>query len=364
MSKSDELKVLLLDSFRFLAPGTRIPSRNFIRNKYNVSRGTVDKVIDELISDNILYGIKGSGTFISSDSSLDLKNEIINWGVVVPNIMEDICPVFLRGIEDFAQKHSINTIICNTDNDPNKESEYLIRLINTQASGIIIIPTIIPGNNIKTYERVINSNIPFVFCCRFLQGLEHIPFVASNDFYGSYLATKHLLEMGYLNIGFISRYQYQTSIERYCGYTAALLEAGIEPNPDQVILKLNNVEKDLNKFFVASRALKNPPDAFLCHNDRIAMSLFNTLSSCGIKVSDNIGIIGYDNTSLCDLLNPKLTSVDFKNYEMGLKAAEILYKTSNDGTSDFIKTNVLQPSLVIRESCLGKKYLAVERQYK
>lgn len=351
MSKSDNLKKIITANLRIYSPGDKIPSRNFLKNKYNASRATIDKIIESLQREGYLFSVKGSGTFLTEKLFVDNNRDISNWGVILPNVASDICPLFLRGIEDFAHEHLIHIIVCNTDNDPAKEKECLLRLAEAAVSGIISIPPILPENNFPVYRQVIDQNIPFVFCVRFIEGLEHIPYVASNDFYGGYLAAKHLINCGYKNIGFISRHHYRTSIDRFCGYTAALHESNMSSIPGHSLLRFDEVE-DLRAFYSSAMSLKTPPDAFVCLNDSVAMLLYQVIKESDKAISENIGVIGYDNTNICELLSPKLTSMEFKNYEMGKKAAVTLYKIINK-IPDCPDTQLLQPEVVVRESCLG-----------
>lgn len=312
----------------------------------------MDKAVAELIDEGVLYSVQGSGTFVAIRD--EEKTGVISWGVVVPNIMDDICPVFLRGIEDFAQKLSINIVICNTDNDTDKEAEYLQRLADSGARGIIIIPTIIPASNHMIYKQLERRNISYVFCNRSIDSMEHVPFIASNDFYGGYCATKHLIKMGYRRIGFVSRYHYRTSMNRFYGYTAALLEAGLAIDRSIVAAELPNFQKNgVRNFLDKVLSLPSPPDAFFCHNDDVAVSLCRELVCRGKRISQDIGVIGYDNTNVCQALEPKLTSMAFRNYEMGAKAADILYDLTCGRKFEGFNTFVFQPELVIRSSCLG-----------
>lgn len=350
--KYDKLKKTIADEIRFMQPNSRLPSRHSLCMKYKLSRATVDKALTELIAEGALYSVQGSGTFVANCHSNGTG--VISWGVVVPNIMDDICPVFLRGIEDFAQKLSINIVICNTDNDPEKETEYLQRLADSGVRGIIIIPTIIPSGNHMIYKQLEHRNISYVFCNRSIDGMEHIPFVASNDFYGGYCATKHLIEMGYRKIGFVSRYHYRTSMNRFYGYTAALLEAGIDIDRAIVAAELPDFQnRGVKSFLERVLALPSPPDAFFCHNDDVAVSLYRELRESGKSISGDIGVIGYDNTSICETLEPKLTSMAFRNYEMGAKAADILYDLTLGRKFNGFHMFVYQPELVKRGSCLG-----------
>jgi DNA-binding LacI/PurR family transcriptional regulator len=92
-----------------------------------------------------------------------------------------------------------------------------------------------------------------------------------------------------------------------------------------------------------------------CFCDKITPGVYQAISEAGLAVSDDIGVIGYDNTDICEKLNPAVTTVAFKSLEVGAKAAEMLYKLINkEDLSDF-EYYLFQPELVVRDSCLGLK---------
>ena len=350
--KYQRLKETLYLELRTMQPNARVPSRHFLCNKYRLSRATVDKALNEMAAEGAIYSIQGSGTFVSPHFIESCGSSVVSWGVVVPNIMDDICPVFLRGIEDYAQRLAINIVICNTDNDPEKEMDYLYRLADSGVRGIIIIPTIIPSGNRAAFRQLDRRGIPYIFCNRTIDGMEHVPFVSSNDFYGGYCATKHLIENGYRRIGFISRYHYRTSMNRFYGYTAALLEAGLSIDRSIVASELKDFQSTgVDAFLKGVFSMEDPPDAFFCHNDDVAVQVCAALQAEGKRIPQDVGVIGYDNTNICETMEPKLTSVAFRNYEMGNKAAEILHNLTCGRRLKGFNIFVFQPELVIRSSC-------------
>lgn len=362
MSKYRSFKEKILLEMSNLQAYTKMPSRPALSRKYNLSRATVDKAFRELVADGLLYTVKGSGTFIAPDASggkLSNKGGVANWGVIVPNIMYDICPVFLRGIEDYTQQYDINIIICNTDNDVLKERDHLMRLARSGIAGVIIIPAISGLNEPSGFQELKTRRIPFVFCNRGLDSMGETPLITSNDFYGGYIATKHLIERGYRNIGFISRYRYRTSMNRFYGYAAALQESCLPINRSIISTQNNGTDSTLMDIIVKMLTADEPPDAFFCHNDEIACCTYNAVLAVGKRVSKDVGIVGYDNTTVCETLDTKLTSVSFKSYEIGSKAAQILQNMILGRPLAGANVFMFQPELVDRSSSLGPSTLPV-----
>lgn len=358
MSKYLQFKEELLQSIGTLQVGRPIPSRTALCRKYQLSRATVDKALKELVQEGYLYSVKGSGTFVApreGEGGTRHKGGGSSWGVIVPNIMYDICPSMLRGIEDYAQQYEINIVICNTDNDIYKERDYLYRMTRTGMSGCIIIPAISRQRDLSGFADLQRKGVPFVFCNRGLDALPEVPLVASNDFYGGYIATRYLLAKGYRRIGFISRYHYRTSMSRFYGYMAAIQEAGVPVNRKIISTMTDIAEVPLTRLLREMLAGDDPPDALFCHNDDIAVNLSQALKALGKRISGDVGVIGYDNTSVCESVETKLTSVAYKSYEIGCMAAEVLHKMIHKQPPQGANIFMFQPELVERASALGPR---------
>ena len=330
--------------------GETIPTRYELATKYGAARATIDKAIAELVSEGILSSRPGSGTFVAKEDSE--TNLIQNWGLIVPDITEEIYSGISRGVENYAQKIKANIILCNSDNSLSKQADYLNRLYSSNVSGIILVPVIFSDIDSlhDLYSQLIATRIPFVFCNRSVDGIE-APLIASNDFYGAYLATKHLIRQGYRKPAFISKVKYKTSNDRCQGYLSALLEKEIPINRNTIVM---NLPEEGSKDKIASLIQKEGIDSIFCFDDTIAELCYDVIDSLGINIPNQIGIIGYNNSSLCTKLFPPLTSVSFKNTEIGDKAADVLYKLIMNRSHNEFETYLFQPTVEIRESTRRK----------
>ncbi len=346
-----QIKELIIHDIRQLPPHTRLPSRTALADKYKAARTTIERAISELIGEKYLYARDGSGTYVaevSGKSSAHLSNPI--FGLVIPNIMHDTYPGILRGVEDVANEHGMNVVLCNTDNKVDKESAYIQKLIHSDVKGVIIVPAIIGKTNMNSFQKLEEASIPMVFCNRGIDGVS-APRVISNNFYGAYLSVKHLIATGRQRIAYISRPLYSTSNDRYQGYISALTEANMEQQSDYVIFE-SSFNGDLQGYKSAKQllSLDPAPDALFCFNDAIAKGAYDAVTEAGLQVGEDIGIVGYDNTHVAERLPVKLTSVKFQTYDIGKQAAEWLVRMINKETLQENKTVVLQPELIIRQS--------------
>lgn len=203
-----EIKKLILSS----KEGSRIPSRNFLSRKYQVARNTIDKAITELEQEGYLNSVKGSGTYVTGRFSRN-----INIGVILPSLMGDVYPQFISGIEDYATANHINVVLLSSESIPEKQKRNVYQMIEMEADGCIIIPIINSEMSFETLDLLKKKKIPFVLCNRSIDGL-NAPFVGTNNHYGAYMATKHLIEGGCRRLSYLSQRKYSTSISRYNGF--------------------------------------------------------------------------------------------------------------------------------------------------
>ena len=364
-----KVKQNILEEIKGLERDSRLPSRTDLLKKYNVTRTTIERAISELIGEGVLYARDGSGTYVYGGGKEAAgrgweggeTGKVANWGVILPNITHDTYPGILRGIEDIANKNNINVIICNTDNYTDKQELYIKKLIKSKVDGIIIVPAIIGDIDTKSFLSLRKAGIPFVFCNRGIGEID-APRILSNNFYGAYIATKHLLSSGYRSVAFVSRPYYSVAAERLQGYLAALSESGIEAE-DRLAVFEKSFEEEKPGYEITLDLFNKgfEIDSILCFNDMIAKGAYDAVVSMGRKVGRDVGIIGYDNTAICERLPVKLTSVSFKTYEIGNEAAEMLLKISKNGEHDSNKAVILQPELIIRESSRKNNHKALSR---
>ncbi len=354
MLRYQEIKTTLIEMIGRMDPGTRLPARPMLCQKLETTRTTLDRAIRELEDEGVLRSTKGSGTYVVGliDGAAP---HVENWCVIVPNVMDDIYPSLIRGIENVAQAQGANVVLCNSDNDPEKQERYIKRLLVSGVSGFIIVPVISDdvATSFQLYQSLLDSRIPFVFCNRSVDGIQ-APVVKSNDFYGGYIATKFLIQQGYRKIAYIAKTKYRTSVDRCQGYMSALLEQGMEINRKRIILPPSGGEIQV---YQAMKELLNKearPDAVFCFNDYVALDVCRAITDSGKQISNDVGVIGYDNIGLAASASLPISSVSYKSVEIGEKAASVLSDMVRGlpANSDF-EYYLFQPAIVERESCRG-----------
>jgi DNA-binding LacI/PurR family transcriptional regulator len=331
----------------------KLMSRPLLTKKLDTSRATLDKAIAELIEEGFLEAKGGSGTYVVGQYAKDRGS----WGVIIPSIAEEVYPAMVLGIENIAQGYGINLILCNSDNNADKQGEYIDRLLRTGVSGIIMVPVITndPSVNCILNDQLSKINVPIVFCNRMLSGIS-ASMVTSNNFYGGYLAANHLLRQGYRQPAYIAHKEYATSLERLQGFLAAMAENGLAMQNKRIVLHCEESTDDL-AYKEMKRQLDTDTsiDSVFCFNDYIARGVYKAIKDHGLSIAADIGVIGYNNEKLCDTMEPKLTSISFKNMEIGQQAARTLWKLVQGEPQEECRYFFFQPELIVRESCTGPR---------
>lgn len=344
-----EVKYEILRLIEGLKPHSRVPSRQWLCKKCGVARSTVDKAIAELIEENHLYTMKGSGTYIQEREGVAA---ITNFGVILPFIMEGGYPKLLNGIEQYASKNNINVIVCSSENTPQRQHNYVMRMIDSKIDGCIVIPSINSEMNYHSFSLLKERGIPFVFCNRFVDGLD-APFLGNNNYYGEYAATKHMIDVGCKTIAYMSPTKYSTSVERYYGFVTAMLDNQMELHTEYFLHDNVPVEK---LKYQAAEIFSSPayPDGVVCFNDIMASYLYPILSEKGLAIGRDVRMIGYDDGPICENMRVPLSSVSTKAEQVGYEAAKLLMEMSlkrADGRTGSIR--LFNPELKLRQSSLG-----------
>jgi DNA-binding LacI/PurR family transcriptional regulator len=273
-------------------------------------------------------------------------------GVIVGDVLSQFYTVLAKSIEDIAHKYGYSMILCNGDDDPEKELNYLKVLRSSRVDGIIIAPT---GKNAGYINNLLQSNIKIVLIDRLIEGVDCDAVLVDNE-KGAYTAVKYLIDKGYKKIaiidGFIDR---TTGKERLKGYLRALNENNIPRNDD--FIKIRDFKKRSGIVF-ANELLenKNKPEAIFVANLELTLGAILSIKSLGLKIPDDIAVIGFDDSDWAQILEPPLTLISQPVYDLGETAAEMLIKNIENDNSKKEKLIVtMNTKLIERGSVIKNK---------
>jgi len=265
-------------------------------------------------------------------------------GLLVPNSLNPYFAELARGIEDYCERNGYCVILCNSDDNPDKQRSYLRVLLEKRIDGLIVASA---GGDAGLAEGLAGVRTPMVIVDRGLEGV-NVDLVRIDHEYGAYLATRHLLELGHRDIATIGG-PAGTSVAqmRLAGYCRALKEAGVEVNLERML------ESDFTStggYNAAAILLdRNPPSAIFAGNDMIGIGVLRAAAERNVRVPTELSVIGFDDIQMSRYVYPALTTVGQSILQLGEMAAEVLLRRI--ATPDMAtEQRIVTPSIVLRES--------------
>jgi LacI family transcriptional regulator len=247
-------------------------------------------------------------------------------GILVSDITNPFFATLVRGAEDAALEAGYSVIVCNSDEDPQKEDMYIRALWRRRIDGMLIAPT--RDGTSSALQELVQRKLPFVFVDRKAKGIE-ADAVLSDNIGGAYLATKHLIERGHKRIGIVLGIPGATTTEeRLLGYRQALEEAGIPFSEDLVVWGGYRMEGG-RKACAQLLSLSDPPTAIFSTNNLMTVGVLQELSHRGIKIPEEVAVVGFDDLEWAEIVHPPLTVVAQRPYEIGYQAFKILLERLN-----------------------------------
>jgi DNA-binding LacI/PurR family transcriptional regulator len=279
--------------------------------------------------------------------SLNLKrsNSI---ALIIPDIQNPHNMEIARGVERVAHEKGYNLLLCNTEKNKNKEQDYMRMLIEKKIDGIILAFTLLQQED---FDEIKRRHIPLIL---FGQNIlnEKISSVYSDFKEGAFLAITHLAQLGFKRIAYIcGDDEHLENRDKTLGYTEALLNSGLMVSKELIVQGHDDIDSG---YLGALKLLKLKirPDAVFVANDLMAIGAVDALRTEGLRIPEDISIIGYDNIKMSSLIEPKLTTVSWPVYKMGLISARILIEEIETSDEEIVTQNIfLRPKLKIRKSC-------------
>lgn len=267
-------------------------------------------------------------------------------GLVVPDMENPVFSKMITGVEEYVDKKGYRLIlgVCNHNRD--KEAVYLDLIHNNHVDGMIVFPTFL-DNTKKIIDDWEASEFPVVLCGLSFED-SSISYVKCDSRMGAYMATDHLIERGRRKIAFIAPvFEKSMADTRINGYMDALRVNGIDFDESLTVY----CQQSFDSVYEAAKDLLNDakPDSIVCLYDYIAIPVMRAASELGLKIPEDISVIGYDNIDVSGYLPVALSTVETQSVRIGELAAEIMVNKIN-GTICKHDQIVLQPKLIIRES--------------
>lgn len=332
-----------------------------VAKRAGVSMTTVSHVINQTryVSDELTARVKQAMQELNyypntlASSLRSGKTKII--GLVIPDISNQFFAEISRRIEDNGYEYGYSVILCNTDDDITKEKRYIDVLIAKQVDGIVFISA---GGESNNLEKTLDSHIPIVVVDRDMENIA-ADIVLVDNAVGGYTAARHLIQLGHRRIACITGQSPVTpSAQRVQGYKRALQETGI-PIDEKLIVSGDFRYESGHQAMVKLLSLEPLPTGVFACNDMMAIGAVQAVNDHGLRIPEDISMIGFDNIPFSQTTYPTLTTIAQPFDAMAKLIVDLLIekiklqsqrKGANVVTPKYQRV-VMETTLIERDSC-------------
>ncbi|WP_228854638.1 LacI family DNA-binding transcriptional regulator [Desulfomarina profundi] len=328
----------ILDVAKLAGVSTATVSR-VINSPEAVREETRDKVTEAMKLCKYKYNALARG-FVTKQS-----NTI---GLIIPTINNPVFAESTRGVQDYADRNNIQVLLGNTYYQYKQEEKLVETFREKQVDGLIITTTNPRGAVLKT---LVDEEIPFVLLYSTVKK-GPMTVVGVDNFRGGYRATEHLVKLGHRRIGMVAgRFSISDrSFHRWHGYRQCLKNNKISYDKALLIqtdYSLTGGRDAVKKLL----SLKDPPTAFFCSNDFLALGAMKGARELGLQLPRDLSIVGFDDIRIASYVIPELTTIRQPAYDIGKLGADLLFQRIGGCMKPVHR--MLDLSLIVRESTAG-----------
>jgi DNA-binding LacI/PurR family transcriptional regulator len=311
-----------------------------LQNSPVVNRGTAEKI--RLIAEELDYRVSAVARGLATSKTRTV-------GLVVTTIADPFVAGVVGGIEDAANAHGYSVVLANSHADPEREMMVVRSFEERRVDGVIVTASRVGALYVPMLSRM---RVPIVLLNNQHPG-EFTHSVMIDNLEASAQATHHLIELGHRRIAYLGdRHGHQSDTERFGGYRQALDQADIPFLPELVVHGDGKPEGGIEAMG-RLLALAAPPTAVFCYNDMTALGALRRIRVSGLRVPDDISLVGFDDLYIAQYTDPPLTTVRQPKRQMGRLAMEVLLRLLQGSQSEHIIR--VPGELVGRESAAAPK---------
>jgi len=332
-------------------PHELLPSENELAARFGMSRQTVRQTLGELEQEGYLYRQRGKGTFVAPPDFAKAGAAQAAVGMVTTYISDYIFPHIVRGAEAVLRAHGMGLYLSSTDNDKARERDSLQMMMDRGVGGLIVEPTKSgEGNpNLEQYLAFRYRGVPVVMINARYPELD-CPCLVVDDEAGAFAAAEHLIKLGHRRIAGFFKTDDLQGTRRMKGFLRAMKRHGV-PIMEDGIVTYASEDKWTHPAERAGLLLRREerPTALVCYNDELAVALLPVIRAAGLAVPDDLSIVGFDDSTLAQAAEVKLTTLTHPKTAMGERAAEMLLRLMADPSAEG-EDVTYAPRLIVRES--------------
>ena len=277
-------------------------------------------------------------------------------GLIVPDLVHPFFGEIGKGLSRVLHKKGYNLILSSSEEDPEMERRGIDQLLARRVDALILASSEKDADNLRHLER---QSTPYILIDRRPPGLK-TNFIGVDDEEIGILATEHLIDMGCRLIAHISGPAISTTLGRLRGYQRALDRHGLSIGSEYVVIRDHGDEESDRTGYEAMKkllTLERPPDGVFCCNDPTAMGAMEAAMEQGIRIPQDLAVVGAGSVRYSKFLRMPLTTIDQQCEDMGDRAGKLALRLIESKAAPKVQTILLKPSLVVRESS-SKRTLA------
>ncbi len=325
-----------------------------VARRAQVSPSTVSRVlngkqtVDEALAERVRKAAQALDYRPNALARSLRRSQTNLWAVLVSDINNPFFTTLIRGVEDVARTSQYSVVLCNSDEDPDKEASYIAAILAEQMAGVIISPT----SRSAHVRELLDASVPIVAIDRQVPGAT-VDIVAVDNEQAAQLATAHLIDEGFARIACITGPRdVSTAQQRLEGYRRALRAAG--RSVDTRLIRHTDFREDGGYRAMADLLDHTPrPDAVFTTNNLMTVGALECLVGRGVGVPEDVGVFGFDDVPCATLIRPPISTITQPTYDIGRTAAELLLQRIGDPSRPPTVT-VLPTQLHVRASSLKR----------
>ncbi|MBQ9063430.1 MAG: GntR family transcriptional regulator [Eubacterium sp.] len=329
-------------------PNQQLPSEKEMMQQFQVSRQTIRNALEYLSKKDLVYSEQGRGTFVSDSRRSSANPGNKNVALILGKLDSYIFPYKSVGINAVLTRNGYTSSVFASNIRIDHQDQLIRNVLSGSYAGVImeVAKAALPRHNPELLEEL-RSRMPVVLIDGYYRETD-IPYVAIDDFNGGYMAAEHLIAKGHRRIFHVGMLDAIQGMLRYQGYARALTDHGIPLNDDLIYWC---VEEDQN-FMSEARLTEICQKILSCtavffYNDLMTMRILPTLLKMGVKIPDQLAVMGYDDSNQY-IHGVPISSICYPKERLGEKAAEnLLHLIRNP---EFDANYLFQPVLIERES--------------
>ncbi|QDT86950.1 GntR family transcriptional regulator [Gimesia chilikensis] len=341
-----------------ILPGTALPSEQQLASLFDSARSTVRQAMGLLEREGLVSRVQGKGTFVSDQARQRLSCGLDILALVIPEVLSGFYPSLQHSFEESASQTQNQMLVCCTRNNVDKQGNVILQLIDNQVGGVAIVPASTPPTPGYQIRQLQKAGIPVVLCHRPVEGITApllgLPFREIGR-----LAGDALVEQGHRRCGFFAPHRTRTTDLYLEGFQQALADVGCTLAEEHSYFGAPGVidmqELDAEIASTLQQMLERPdrPTAIFTSFDSMAERIYLHLTKMGLRMPEDISLIGVGDQVRHSVLQQQITSVTVDETRLGHRAAELLDQMRTGGMAIETTLTEVMPVEVYQGTTLG-----------